>query len=128
MSAKATVLNAANIRDIGLYADLNSVDGPKLCYCGGDIRNCNICYAGQPELQRFRLQKLQFDEASEIEGHWEELRSDQGLGNYSEYQCPDFVHLTDCFRQSMDSARTEAEYRSGPSLFENAFFLLFAPF
>ncbi len=62
-NAQATLLNAAHIIGIGLYADLNSVDGPTLCYGGGDIRNCNKCFAGQPEHQRFRLQKLQFDEA-----------------------------------------------------------------
>ena len=47
----------------------------------------------------------------EVNGRWAQTREVVRAGGYSEANCPEFVHVTDCLRQSGNPAKTAAEYR-----------------
>ena len=49
-----------------------------------------------------------------VKGRWVKTK-ERSTGNvgYDEADCPSYVHLTDCLRQSRDTPKTLAEYRYG---------------
>ena len=47
----------------------------------------------------------------EVNGRWVQTMQVVRAGGYAEANCPDFVHVTDCLRQSGNPAKTAAEYR-----------------
>ena len=51
------------------------------------------------------------DRFPDVRGRWVKTRGIASSGGYDEAICPDFVHLTDCLRQSKDRRKTLAEYR-----------------
>ena len=51
------------------------------------------------------------DRFPDVRGRWVKTRNIGSSGGYDEAICPDFVHLTDCLRQSRDRQKTLAEYR-----------------
>lgn len=48
---------------------------------------------------------------SAVRGRWVKTRDAGSSGGYDEATCPDYVHLSDCLRQSRDRRKTLAEYR-----------------
>ena len=47
-----------------------------------------------------------------VRGTWvKTTEMSKSNGGYAEADCPDYVHLTDCMRQSKDALKTLAEYR-----------------
>lgn len=51
------------------------------------------------------------DSFQDVRGKWIKTRDLETIGGYDEEICPDFVHVTDCLRQSRDVPKTLAEYR-----------------
>ena len=47
----------------------------------------------------------------EVNGRWIQTKEVVRAGGYAEANCPEFVHVTDCLRQSGNPAKTAAEYR-----------------
>ena len=51
------------------------------------------------------------DRFPDIRGRWIKTQGVARIGGYDEATCPEYVHLTDCMRQSKDIAETLEEYR-----------------
>ncbi len=51
------------------------------------------------------------DRFPDIKGRWIKTRDVARIGGYDEAICPEYVHLTDCMRQSRDRPKTLEEYR-----------------
>lgn len=49
-----------------------------------------------------------------VRGQWIETARAARIRGYDETKCPQFVHVSDCLRQSTDTSKTEAEYRYIP--------------
>ena len=50
----------------------------------------------------------------DVRGQWIETARAARTRGYDEMRCPQFVHVSDCLRQSKDTSKTEAEHRYIP--------------
>lgn len=78
-----------------------------------------LCSAALTAAQHSETCKLD-DRFPDIRGRWIKTRDVARIGGYDEATCPEYVHLTNCIRQSKDRPKTLEEYRyvtrCGPSM------------